>query len=78
MKLLNVSIRASMIAAVALGGLAAASVPAWAQGVTSERLVNANSEPQNWLLPYRDYTSRRFRRSARSPSTTSRASRSPS
>ena len=57
MKFLNVSMRASMVAALALGGLAFAAVPAWAQGVTSERLVNADSEPQNWLLPYRTYNS---------------------
>ena len=57
MKILNLSRSAMVAAALALGvaSFAAASV---AQEVTFDRLKNAASEPQNWLLPYGDYTSR--------------------
>ncbi len=59
MKILNLS-RSAMVAAtlaLSVGGFAAASV---AQEVTFERLKDAASEPQNWLLPYGDYTARSF------------------
>ena len=59
MKILNLS-RSAMVAAaltLTVGGFASA---AFAQdaGVTFDRLKNAASEPQNWLLPYGDYTTR--------------------
>ncbi len=57
MKILNLSRSAMVAAALALGvgSFAAAAV---AEDVTFERLKDAASEPQNWLLPYGDYTSR--------------------
>ena len=41
--------------ALAAGTLATA---AFAQEVTHQRLVNADKEPQNWLLPYGTYDAR--------------------
>ena len=59
MRILNLSRSAMMAAALALtvGGFATSGVGAEA---TFERLKNAASEPQNWLLPYGDYASRSF------------------
>jgi len=45
--------------ALATGALLLAA-PAIAADVTGERIVNANSEPQNWLSNNRDYTSQRY------------------
>ena len=39
----------------AVAGTALAAAPVLAAPVTPERLLNAQSEPQNWLLPYGDY-----------------------
>ncbi|RYE10049.1 MAG: hypothetical protein EOP22_06100 [Hyphomicrobiales bacterium] len=56
MKILNLSRSAMVAAALALTvtGFAAAAV---AQEVSFDRLKNAASEPQNWLLPYGGYES---------------------
>lgn len=37
-------------------------VPAFAEDVTQERLEAADSEPQNWLLPFQNYGAHRFSR----------------
>jgi alcohol dehydrogenase (cytochrome c) len=49
------SIRIAMLAGTAL-----AAVPAMAADVTPERLVNADKEPQNWLMNHRTYDGQRF------------------
>src|SRR5215475_15289582 len=44
-------------------GLLAASIlasPAFAADVTPDRLVNADKEPQNWLMNHRSYDGQRF------------------
>jgi alcohol dehydrogenase (cytochrome c) len=38
------------------------SVPAFAEDVTQSRLENADSEPQNWLTPFQNYSSHRYSR----------------
>jgi len=43
----------SMLAA--LSSIALWALPALAADVTSERLVNAANEPQNWLMVHHDY-----------------------
>src|SRR3954468_18614686 len=40
-------------------GLAAIVSPATAADVTSERLLNATNDPQNWLMVHRDYDNSR-------------------
>ena len=59
MKILNLS-RSAMVAAALTLTVGSFAPAAFAQdgGVTFDRLKNAASEPQNWLLPYGDYTSR--------------------
>src|SRR5215831_7493367 len=44
------------------GALAATMLasPAFAAEVTPERLVNADKEPQNWLMNHRTYDGQRF------------------
>ena len=57
-----------------LGGAAVlATCPALAGDVTPDRLVNADKEPQNWLMNHRTYDANAIRRSTRSTRTTSRA-----
>jgi alcohol dehydrogenase (cytochrome c) len=41
-------------------GLAIAASPALAAEVTPERLINADREPQNWLMNHRTYDGQRF------------------
>src|SRR5258708_24672197 len=36
------------------------ALPALAAEVTSERLINADKEPQNWLMNHRTYDGQRF------------------
>jgi alcohol dehydrogenase (cytochrome c) len=43
-----------------LTGLAIAASPALAAEVTPERLINADREPQNWLMNHRTYDGQRF------------------
>src|SRR5580658_830251 len=42
------------------GSMIAGSLPAKAAEVTSERLLNPNREPQNWLMNHRTYDGQRF------------------
>jgi alcohol dehydrogenase (cytochrome c) len=51
--------RRGILAALSLIGLAAVVLPAIAADVTSERLVNAPKDPQNWLMIHRDYDNSR-------------------
>ena len=50
------SIRKALLA----GSMLAAAWPAWAADVTRDRLVNADREPQNWLMNHRTYDGQRF------------------
>ena len=44
-----------------LGGIALlAASPALSAEVTPERLLNADKEPQNWLMNHRTYDAQRF------------------
>jgi alcohol dehydrogenase (cytochrome c) len=43
-----------------LAGAAIATTPALAADVTPERLLNADREPQNWLMNHRTYDGQRF------------------
>src|SRR6266446_795038 len=47
-------IRSTLLAATML------ATPAFAADVTPERLVNADKEPQNWLMNHRTYDGQRF------------------
>ena len=51
------SVVSGMTLTLAIAGVMPA---AFAADVTGERIVNANSEPQNWLSNNRDYTSQRY------------------
>src|SRR5260370_11793822 len=46
--------------AALLGGAVLAAGPALAAEVTSQRLINADKEPQNWLMNHRTYDGQRF------------------
>src|ERR1700681_4448442 len=46
--------------AALLGGVALAAAPVLAAEVTSQRLINADKEPQNWLMNHRTYDGQRF------------------
>ena len=50
------SLRASLLATAALLAIS----PAVAADVTSDRLVNADREPQNWLMNHRTYDAQRY------------------
>jgi alcohol dehydrogenase (cytochrome c) len=43
-----------------LAGVVMAASPAFATEVTPERLINADREPQNWLMNHRTYNGQRF------------------
>src|SRR5450631_3307908 len=43
-----------------LAGTVAMTAPAFAAEVTPQRLVNADKEPQNWLMNHRTYNGQRF------------------
>src|SRR6267378_296390 len=43
-----------------LAGVAIAASPALAAEITPERLVNADREPQNWLMNHRTYDAQRY------------------
>ena len=47
-------IAATLLMSTALGGIAIAA------DVTSERLINADKEPQNWLMNHRTYDAQRY------------------
>jgi glucose dehydrogenase len=44
----------------ALAAILASAAPAFAAGVTAERLLNPDREPQNWLMNHRTYDGQRF------------------
>ena len=46
--------------AALLGGVALAAAPVLAAEVTSQRLIDADKEPQNWLMNHRTYDGQRF------------------
>src|SRR6516164_10147330 len=46
--------------AVLLSSIAILATPTLAAEVTPERLVNADKEPQNWLMNHRTYDGQRF------------------
>ena len=48
-------LKLSLAAVLAAGGVAMAAMPAHAQTVSFERLLKADSEPQNWLLYGQNY-----------------------
>src|SRR5256712_6813318 len=50
----NCSIRNALLAASMLAS------PAFAADVTSDRLLNPDREPQNWLMNHRTYDGQRF------------------
>ena len=57
------SVRKRLTMAVLASGLAALAVPAFAQysmTVNKDRLINAQNEPQNWLMMNGDYGSARY------------------
>ena len=49
--------RAALLASTLL---ASTSIPALAGDVTSQRLMNPDKEPQNWLMVNKDYSSHRY------------------
>jgi len=53
---------AGTLATALLGSVFALATPAYAQDATQERLVNADAEPQNWLIPFQNYSSHRYSR----------------
>src|SRR6202171_1745147 len=54
MKRRNVSFRSELVSGVLLVG------PAMDADVAPDRLVNADKEPQNWLMNHRTYDGQRF------------------
>src|SRR5215470_2906165 len=57
------SIRRALLAGAAAllaGAAALVAAPASAAEVTPERLVNADKEPQNWLMNHRTYDGQRY------------------
>jgi glucose dehydrogenase len=50
------AIRAAGLATTVLG----IAAPCWAADVTADRLINADKEPQNWLMNHRTYDGQRF------------------
>src|SRR5712691_7805601 len=52
----NGSIRVALLA----GSMLAVAVPALAAEVTTQRLLNPDKEPQNWLMNHRSYDGQRF------------------
>ena len=53
-------LKLSLAAVLAAGGVAMAAMPAHAQTVSFERLLKADSEPQNWLLYGQNYKNWRY------------------
>src|SRR5580658_5201283 len=43
-----------------LAGAMFVGAPAWAGDITPDRLVNADKEPQNWLMNHRTYDGQRY------------------
>src|SRR6266480_3527736 len=55
----NLMSERTLVTALASIGVAALATTAMAADVTSERLLNAAGEPQNWLMVHRDYNNSR-------------------
>jgi alcohol dehydrogenase (cytochrome c) len=49
------ALRVSVVGVLAAGAVAF-GLPAYGQSVTNQRLLNADAEPENWLLPYGNYS----------------------
>jgi alcohol dehydrogenase (cytochrome c) len=58
-KALNVT-ASDAIRAAALAMMLGTVAPCWAADVTADRLINADKEPQNWLMNHRTYDGQRF------------------
>src|SRR3954447_12706040 len=57
------AVRAILLGGVALAAVAApASAASYKLDVNSGRLINADSEPQNWLIMNQNYASQRYSR----------------
>src|SRR2546423_8866907 len=54
------TIRRKSLPHLVLAAVMLAGAPAFAAEVTFERLVNADKEPQNWLMNHRTYDGQRF------------------
>lgn len=55
--------RLKILTGALMCGVAGFAVPAFAESpATMERLTNADAEPQNWLIPYQNYSSHRYSR----------------
>src|SRR5438270_11033768 len=54
------SIRLKSLPHLVLAAVMLAGAPAFAAEVTFERLINADKEPQNWLMNHRTYDGQRF------------------
>ncbi len=52
--------KGSIGAALLAGSMLAVAVPALAAEVTTQRLLNPDKEPQNWLMNHRSYDGQRF------------------
>ncbi|MBV9970195.1 MAG: PQQ-dependent dehydrogenase, methanol/ethanol family, partial [Xanthobacteraceae bacterium] len=50
----------SLLKPLFVAGAMSAVCPVWAADVTADRLVNADKEPQNWLMNHRTYDGQRF------------------
>ena len=51
---------AHLFKAALLGGVMALAWPAVGAEVTPDRLINADKEPQNWLMNHRTYDAQRY------------------
>ena len=58
----NTTSRGAIRAAVLATTVMATAAPCWAADVTADRLINADKEPQNWLMNHRTYDGQRFSR----------------
>src|ERR1700726_5212516 len=50
----------AQLISVLLAGAAVVAAPALAAEVTPQRLINADKEPQNWLMNHRTYDGQRY------------------
>ena len=54
------TMKSKLLASVAACGVMLAAAPGYAEDVTQERLNNAGAEPENWLIPFGNYSSHRY------------------
>jgi alcohol dehydrogenase (cytochrome c) len=59
-KALNVTPGGAIRAAALATSVLVTVAPCWAAEVTADRLINADKEPQNWLMNHRTYDGQRF------------------